>query len=134
MWWTSVPTPWDWHIIQLLLVPHHSSLKNITIGPICPHHTREVMDFTNFVHLTHLQLSIYDINSTPREAATKLLAAPRLSSLTFDYTVESQHPEAWSSFDETQAKWIRYVVNYNFNMLPAFFPDACAPEYRLGQN
>jgi hypothetical protein len=104
--WNSVPSNWDWETIWLLLIPHRSSLRHLTIGPL-RRNEAQVIDFTQFTQLAYLELSMYDINSTPREAVSRLLAAPKLSSLTFSYTVEDQHPEQWSSFDEKQAEWIR---------------------------
>jgi hypothetical protein len=51
------------------------------------------MGSSHFTQLAHLEPFMHDIKGTPREAVLKILAAPNLVSLTFEYTVESQHPE-----------------------------------------
>jgi hypothetical protein len=67
-------------------------LKHLTIGPLRGNNA-QVMGFSHFTQLAHLEPFMHDIKGTPREAVLKILAAPNLVSLTFEYTVESQHPE-----------------------------------------
>jgi hypothetical protein len=100
----STPSTW-WNLghFQRLLHGHRESLRSIEIGAL----GREMININllDFTKLETLNLSRWVFDFTPEIACATLLA-PKLRTFIWDFTIEDQHSESWTSFGQEQRDWI----------------------------
>jgi hypothetical protein len=90
-------------------VPHARTLKRLTLtsqGPISLQ-SNSAFHLKDYESLTHLQISIYEIDCDRAAVAAAKLTSPHLQSITFDYTVLPRSQRTHWPFDEVEARWMR---------------------------
>ena len=103
----------DKHDMQRILNVQRSSLRNIQIGRYggrTPDNS--VPDFSLFMSLEKLAMSIYNLlRETPNSAALKM-TAPKLRHIVGDFCTEDQHPASPDAFGEAETKWLEDLASH----------------------